>query len=68
MDILKVAIWVEGGVGKLADALSVKQNVVSNWQLADRSVPNPWVQVLKLKYSKKIAAYKAAHPESREVA
>lgn len=58
MDILKTAIEVEGGVGKLADALGIKQNVVSNWRA--RGLPKPWDYVLRLKYADKLAQ-PAAH-------
>ena len=50
MDILEIAIEAEGGVGKLADALGEKQNVVSNWRA--RRLPRSWAKVLALKYGK----------------
>ena len=59
MNILDIAIWAEGGVGKLADALGVAQNVVSNWKLKDRGLPKAWEQVLTLRYAKKTKAYEA---------
>ena len=49
MDILKTAIDAEGGVGKLAMALGVGQNVVSNWR--SRGLPRPWDYALRLKYA-----------------
>lgn len=66
--ILEIAITTEGGVGKLAESLAVKQNVISNWRADNRGIPKPWGMVLEMKYAEQIAAYKAAHPESREVA
>lgn len=51
MDILETAIQAEGSVSKLADALDVRQNVVSNWRA--RGLPKPWAQVLTLRYFKK---------------
>lgn len=50
MDILEVAIQTESSVGKLAEALDVAQNVVSNWR--KRGVPKPWRQVLELRYGR----------------
>lgn len=52
MDILKHAIQVEGGVGKLARALGVEQNVVSNWLYREK-LPKPWQMTLSLKYAKR---------------
>lgn len=49
MDILKTAIDAEGGVGKLAAALGVGQNVVSNWRA--RGLPRSWDFALRLKYA-----------------
>lgn len=49
MSILEIAIQAEGGVGKLAEALDIAQNVISNWR--KRGVPKPWAQVLQLRYS-----------------
>ena len=48
MDILETAIQAETSVGRLAEALGVAQNVVSNWR--KRGVPKPWRQVLELRY------------------
>lgn len=48
MDILEKAIQAEHGVGKLAKALGIRQNVVSNWRA--RGLPKPWDHVLRLKY------------------
>lgn len=50
MDILQKAIEAERGVSRLADALGVRQNVVSNWK--SRGLPKPWQKVLELKYDK----------------
>lgn len=51
MNILQIAIDAEGGVGKLAVALGIRQNVVSNWRI--RGLPKPWEQLLTLKYQPK---------------
>jgi len=59
MDILQTAIQAEGGVGKLADALDIRQNVVSNWRA--RGLPKPWAQVLRLKYAPETAQAQANH-------
>jgi hypothetical protein len=48
MNILDLSIKHAGGVGRLADELHVRQNVVSNWR--SRGLPKPWEQVLRLKY------------------
>lgn len=53
MDILQIAIDAEDGVGKLADALGVRQNVVSNWRA--RGLPKSWALLLQLKYGQKSA-------------
>jgi hypothetical protein len=53
MDILKIAIDTEGGVGKLAAALGVRQNVVSNWHA--RGLPRSWDYALRLKYRPELA-------------
>ncbi len=50
MSILEQAIQRAGSVGKLAQALGVRQNVVSNWRA--RGLPRPWELVLDLKYGK----------------
>lgn len=57
MEILKIAIQAEGGVGKLAEALDVRQNVVSNWRT--RGLPKSWAQVLLLKYGQEQAKAQA---------
>jgi hypothetical protein len=49
MDILKTAIDAEGGVGKLANSLGVRQSVVSNWRA--RGLPRSWDYALNLKYA-----------------
>lgn len=54
MDILQTAIQAEGGVGKLADALGIRQNVVSNWRR--RGLSKPWAQLLRLKYAAQAVA------------
>lgn len=48
MNILDVAINAEGGVSKLAAALDVRQNVISNWRA--RGLPKPWAALLQVKY------------------
>ena len=55
MEILDIAIEAARGVGKLADALGVKQNVVSNWRLRQK-LPKPWDMVLRKKYARAIKA------------
>ena len=63
MDILKTAIDAEGGVGKLATALGVGQNVVSNWRA--RGLPKPWDYALRLKYAPEMAQ---AHAQPAQAA
>jgi len=53
MDILNTAIDAEGGVGKLATALGVRQSVVSNWRA--RGLPRSWDYALRLKYMPNLA-------------
>lgn len=55
MDILDIAIDAAGGVGKLAAALGVRQNVVSNWRMREK-LPKPWEMVLRAKYARAIKA------------
>ena len=57
MNILDIAIETAGGVSKLAVALGVEQNVVSNWRYR-KILPDPWAQVLAFKYAKAIKAAK----------
>jgi CRISPR/Cas system CMR-associated protein Cmr3 (group 5 of RAMP superfamily) len=52
MNILKHAIEVEGGVGNLANALGVRQNVVSNW-LYRKKLPKPWTIALTVMYARR---------------
>ncbi len=75
MSILDTAIQAEGGVGKLAHALGVRQNVVSNWR--KRRLPRPWQLLLTQKYGESMPlpspaqlspARPAISPEPREVA
>lgn len=68
MDILQTAIHAEGGVGKLADALGIRQNVVSNWR--SRGLPKPWAHLLRLKYAQELAQAPAttAQPAAETVA
>ncbi|WP_156382464.1 hypothetical protein [Acidovorax sp. Leaf160] len=56
MDILDTAIAAEDGVGRLAEALGVRQSVVSNWR--KRGLPRPWRLVLGYRYGGAIAASK----------
>jgi hypothetical protein len=58
MDILNTAIDAEGGVGKLATALGVRQTVVSNWRA--RGLPRSWDYALRLKYMPNQAASHAS--------
>jgi hypothetical protein len=53
MEILNRAIEIEGGVGKLAVALGVAPNVVSNWRMRNE-LPRPWQIALDLKYAKRM--------------
>ena len=53
MEILNRAIEIEGGVGKLAVALGVAPNVVSNWRMRNE-LPRPWQIALNLKYAKRM--------------
>lgn len=46
MEELEHAISAAGGVGKLAEKLNVKPNVISNWRLRN-SVPLGWKTVLR---------------------
>ena len=57
MEILDIAIKSAKGVGKLAKALGVEQNVVSNWKWRGK-LPKPWELVLKTKYARAIKAAK----------
>jgi len=50
MSILETAIQAEGSVGKLACAIDVKPNVVSNWR--KRGTPKPWAKLLESIYLK----------------
>lgn len=52
METLAHAIAVAGGVGKLAEAIGVKANVVSTWIYRNR-VPKPWLMVLSHKFAKR---------------
>ena len=58
MEILEISIKAEGSVGKLAEALDIRQNVISNWRA--RGVPKPWAQVLLLKYGSELTQAQAA--------
>tara|TARA_R110000868_G_scaffold227023_1_gene479960 strand:- start:266 stop:460 length:195 start_codon:yes stop_codon:yes gene_type:complete len=61
MELLETAIQAEGSVGKLASALDVKQNVVSNWR--KRGLPKPWAKLLESIYLKKRQTTRAAKKE-----
>ena len=49
MTILDTAISREGGVGKLATALGIRQSRVSNWRSRQR-IPEGWERALLLRY------------------
>ena len=49
MTIVDTAISREGGVGKLAPALGIRQSRVSNWRSRQR-IPEGWEQALLLRY------------------
>lgn len=66
MDILDKAIAIEKGVNRLADALGVRQNVISNWKA--RRVPLPWVLVLTERYGAKPDPRQAPAAAAQEVA
>ena len=66
MNILQVAIETEGGVGKLAAALGLRQNVVSNWRM--RGLPKAWAQVLWLKYGAQPPTQQQQQPKGQGVA
>lgn len=53
MKILDKAIKVEGSVQKLANALGIKANAISNWRHPTRGVPHAWKSFLTLKYGTK---------------
>ena len=55
MNILEIAIQHEKGVGNLARALGINQNVVSNWRMRQR-LPQSWVVALSSKYKRQIKA------------
>ena len=46
MSILESGIKEAGSVGKLAELLGVRQNVISNWR--SRGVPRPWAKVIEV--------------------
>lgn len=46
MSILESGIKEAGSVGKLADLLGVRQNVISNWR--SRGIPRPWAKVIEV--------------------
>lgn len=52
MDALELAISAEKGVGKLAQKLGIRPNVISNWRLR-KSVPRGWQVVLTERYMHK---------------
>jgi len=64
MNILENAIDSEGSVGKLANALDVRQNVVSNWR--KRGLPKPWAKVLEMKYTQPKPLRKKPAPQAAE--
>ncbi len=52
METLEIAIQSAGGVGRLAEKLGIKANVVSNWRLRN-SVPRGWELVLMDRFVRK---------------
>ena len=51
-NILDLSIKQAGGVGKLAQSLGVRQNVVSNWKTRNK-LPLPWKLVLEHRYGER---------------
>ena len=51
MSILEQSIQISGGVSKLAEAIDVRPNVITNWRT--RGVPKGWAAVLHIKYARK---------------
>lgn len=68
MQILEIAIKVEGGVGKLAQKLGIGQSAISNWKLSDRRVPPAWEQVLEMRYGWHRARMEKAESAAEEKA
>ena len=62
MNTLEHAIKTTGGVSKLADALGIRQNVVSNWRARNR-LPTSWEKLLLLKYPMAVSAKAQAQQE-----
>ncbi len=52
METLEIAIQYAGGVGRLAEKLGIKANVISNWRLRN-SVPRAWELVLTDRFVRK---------------
>lgn len=52
METLEHAITAAGGVGKLAEKLGIKPNVISNWRLR-KSIPRGWELVLRDRFVRK---------------
>lgn len=52
METLEIAITAAGGVGKLAEKLGIKPNVISNWRLRN-SIPRGWELVLRDRFGRK---------------
>lgn len=52
METLEIAITAAGGVGKLAEKLGIKANVISNWRMR-KSIPRGWELVLRDRFARK---------------
>lgn len=63
MEILETAIERAGGVGKLAAALGLRQNVVSMWRARNR-LPPAWSMVLSDRYGSKAKRPKATQQQA----
>lgn len=66
MEILETAISTAGGVGKLANDLGERQNVVSNWR--KRGLPKAWRLVLEMKYGIQAQAEQGSAPAAITIA
>jgi hypothetical protein len=65
MDELNYAIRTAGGVSALARSLGISQSRVSNW-LSRGSVPDGWLQVLRMRFPK-MGAFPADQPAEQGV-
>ena len=55
MNILDAAIQIEDGVARLAEAIDVKPNVISNWRNPGRGIPRGWEMYLMNRYGRRAA-------------